>query len=381
MNEAARAFSRGVEDLAAGGREFAEMYDRVQTAGEFSKLDTALQEVAAGAQEKLAAAGEVPDWGESWQQETAEGVENALGQVSESRREKARTYAAEVMHKAGLEARRSYEVQRIAAARRAWKSRVDAAVAAGNVSRAQACFDEGRDIFVPEGEAESQREALGSRCQAGAWRHALQENPLEALCDWQAGRRELPSGKAEADAVMQELEETGTTLRRRLGAGCAELLLQGNAPDAASLTKAAQAGLLHYDAAARETKLSAQEETEWMRRADACAGDEDAVAEMRLRLATLPAPAEQRSRLMQYFEEGNKLPRESRRRISDVVWNVYCKGNLGCAGDAVPRSRAGRLMREGRRFLVAGDEQGLSDWLARLNERKPVWLCFEENNK
>lgn len=381
MNESARDVSRGLESLGEAGREFAEMYDRVQTAGEFSKLDTALQGVASGAQEKLNAAGEVPDWGESWQRETTEGVEKALGDVSESRREKARTYAAEVMRKAGLEARRAYEVQRIAAAREAWKSRVESAVATGNVARARACFDEGRGVFVSEGEAEAQREALGSRCQASAWHNAVQENPLETLVDWNSGRRELPAGAAEAEAVVQELEETGTTLRRRLGERCAESWLQGGTPDAPSLVKASQAGLLHYDAAARTRALSAQEETEWMRRADACGADEDAVAEMRLKLTALPAPAEQRRRLVQYFEEGRALPDETRRRISDAVWNVVCKGNLGGAGDAVPRHRAARLMREGRRLAASGDEQSLTDWLSRLNERKPVWLCFGDNNK
>lgn len=381
MNEAARAFSRGVEELAAGGREFAEMYDRVQTAGEFSKLDTALQSVAEEAQTALNAAGEVPDWTESWQRETAPGVEKALENIAESRRDKARSYAAEVMHKAGLEARRSYEVSRIAQARSAWKSRVEAAVASGNAARAEACFDEGLGVFVPQDEAEVQRASLGSRCQASLWQSAVQENPLEALCDWQEGRRELPTGKEEADAVVQELEETGATLRRRLGEGCAAALLQGGAPDEASLTKASRAGLLRYDAAARVKNLSAQEETEWMHRADACAENEDAVADMRLRLATLPAPAEQRRRLMQYFEEGRKISGDTRLRIRDAVWNVVNRGSLGCAGDAVPRHRAGRLMREGRRFVAAGDEQGLTDWLARLNDRKPVWLCFEENNK
>lgn len=381
MDEAARAYSRGLQELAEGGREFAEMYDRVQTAGEFSKLDEALQSVAADAQEKLNAAADIPDWGEYWQTETADGVEKALGNVSDARREKARTYAAEVMRKAGLEARRSYEVQRIAEARSAWNARVENAVASGNVARAQACFDEGRGVFVPEGEADNRREALSSRCQASAWMSAVQENPLEALCDWREGRRPLPTGAAEADAVMQELEETGTTLRRRLGASCAECFLQGNTPDAPSLTKAAQAGLLRYDASAREQRLSAQEETEWMRRADACSADEDAVAEMRLRLTALNAPAEQRRRLMQYFEEGRSLPSETRNRISDAVWNVVRRGSLGCAGDAVPRSRAARLMREGRRLVAAGDEQGMADWLTRLNERKPVWLCYEENNK
>lgn len=379
MNEAARAFSRGVQDLGAGGREFAEMYDRVQTAGEFSELDTALQGVAEVAQEKLNTAGNLSDWGEAWQSETAEGVEKALGHVSESRREKARSYAAEVMRKAGLEARRSYEVQRIAEARNAWKQRVESAVAAGNVARAQACFDEGQGIFVPADEAQTQREALGSRCQASVWQRAVQENPLEALTDWQEGRRALPSGKEEADAVLQELEETGSTLRRRLGEACAETILQGGTPDAGSLIRSAKAGLLQYDASARERVLSAQEATDWMRRADACAEDDDSVADMRLQLSALKIPAEQRRRLVQYFEEGRRLPSEARRRVSEAVWNVYGTGKLGCAGDTVPRRRLERLLNEGRRLLAAGDEPSLTDWLSRLKERQPVWLCFEAN--
>lgn len=381
MNEAARNVSRGLQDLSDGGREFAEMYDRVQTAGEFSKLETALQQVASAAQEKLSSAGELADWGESWQRETTLGVEQALGGVSDSRREKARTYAQEVMRKASLEAQRSYEVKRIADARSAWKARVDAAVASGNEARAKACFDEGASVFVPEGEAQAQREALGSRCLAGAWHRAVQENPLQALSDYQAGHRAMPTGAEEAAAVLQELEQTGCTLRRRLGESCSSAYLQGGVPDAASLSQAAAAGLLHYDAEARERKLSAQEETDWMRRADACAADEDAVADLRLQLAALPVPAEQRRRLVAYFEEGRRLPEEPRRRVSEAVWNAFLSGRLGCAGDVVPRRRAGQLLREGRRYLAAGDEQGLTDWLARLNERKPVWLCFEANNK
>lgn len=383
MDESARAIGRGLTEMAAVGAESAELYDRVQEQGVHTRLATALEQAVEGAREQLNKSRDPEDWNRTWEQSISPAVEQVLDTLPESRRERARGMADTMMQRAALEAQRDAELARVAESRRLWQNRVEEAVKRGDSAAAEARLEEGRDVYVPQGEMEQRRAALRSRCCAGAWSQALQQNPLTALGDWSEGRGERPE-KADAEAVQQEMSQARRDIRRRLGAEFAEGLHRGVAPAESVVQEARRAGLLesdemrlpHHDTFADSDAL------DWMRRADACEDDDDSVADMQLRLATLNTEPTRRRRLLQYFEDGRRVPHETRRDISTAVWNLYRSGRLGCMGDSMAVQRAAALMQEGRRLLHPQDGKADAEaWqqrLSALRDRKPVWVCFEQ---
>lgn len=383
MAESARALGRGIAELGAAGSEFAALYDRVQQQGEQTHLSEVIEQAAGRAQEKLSSGQSIENWSESWHKEVAPAVEQALSEVPESRRDQARQTAEKLIHRASLEAQRRYELQRVADSRHRWQQRVDEAVQRGNTAEAEARLEEGRGVFVPAGEMDDRRRSLRSRCNAARWKQDLQQDPLSALGEWNSGAAR-PEGEADVEQVQQEMSLAQRELKRRLGAEFADGLLRGESPSRASVEGAARAGLIELSERrlrGERTGLSPENEAAWMRRADACATeDEDAVADLRLQVATMNSDVAQRRRLLQYFDEGRALPAEERRRISTDVWNLYSMGKLGCCGDPVALQRAARLMREGRRALAeeAEDKGSLNRWLGSLKDREPSWVCFEQ---
>lgn len=378
MGEAARAFGRGLAAAGQGVAELMEMQERVVAQGEAAALRDELQKVAESAQQQMLEGGEIPRWEESWQQTVAPMVEPLLQKIPERRRENALRVAQETLQHASLEAQRQYEVGRLTKARQQWESRVQEAVQRGDAPSAVRRLEEGRDVFVPEGEMESRRKTVESRCCTAGWRSRLQEDPVGALTAWRGEDAARPADEADTRALGEEMAAAGVAMRRKLGEEFSQRVMQGAAPTPESVQGAVAAGLMHPQEKKRQPRpLSARDEAEWMRRADEGEGDEDSVAALRLQLATLPAPLSQRRRLMAYLEEGHALPQDSRREMSAELWNLYRKGAFGCAGDAVPQQRLCRLLKESRRLLAEGNAEATSAWLNSLRAKETPWLCFE----
>lgn len=378
MGEAARAFGRGLAAAGQGVAELMEMHERVVAQGEMAALRDDLQKVAENAQQQLAENGPADNWEESWQQTVAPMVEPLLQKIPERRRESALRVAQETMQRASLDAQRRHEVARLTAARRQWETRVQEAVRRGDEKTAQQHLEEGREIFVPEGEMESRRKAVASACCSSQWRSQLQADPVGALTAWRAADARQPENEADAHALREEMAEAGLALRRKLGEEFSQGLMQGVPPTPEAVQGAVAAGLLQkQEKPAKLRSLSAREEAEWMRRADECEADDDSLAALRLQVATLPAPVPQRRRLMAYLEEGRTLPREELRAAGAELWQLYRKGTFGCTGDAVPQQRLCRLLKESRRRLAEGDAEATAAWLKSLRSKETPWLCFE----
>lgn len=378
MGEAARAFGRGLAAAGQGVAELMEMQEQVVARGELATLRDEVQKVAESAQQQMAEGDPVENWAESWQQTVAPMVEPLLRNIPERRKENALRVVQETLQRASLEAQRQHEVGRLTAARRQWETRVSDAVQRGDEKTALSRLEEGREIFVPEGEMDARRKDVASGCCSSAWRSQLQDDPVGALAAWRAEGARHPEKESDAHALREEMAEAGQTLRRKLGEEFSQTLLQGLPPAPEAVQGAVAAGLL--PAPEQETKLrplSARDEAEWMRCADECEADEDSVAALRLRLATLPAPVPQRRRLMTYLEESRALPQAPRRELSAALWELYRRGTFGCAGDGVPQQRLCRLLGESRRLLAEGDAEATTAWLNSLRSKETPWLCFK----
>lgn len=378
MGDAARAFGRGLAAAGQGAAELMEMQERVVAQGEMAALRDDLLKVAESAQQQIAENGPADNWEESWQQTVAPMVEPLLQKIPERRRESAVRLAQETLHRASLEAQRRHEVGRLTQARQQWEARVAGAVQRGDAKAALSRLEEGREIFVPEGEMDSRRRRVESRCCTEQWRTRLQDDPVGALTAWRAEDALRPRDEADCRELNDALAETGALLRRKLGEEFSQTLSQGLAPAPEAVQGAIAAGLLPWhEKKASKVTLSAREEAEWMRRADDCEPDEDSLAALRLQLATLPAPVPQRRRLMAYLEESCALPQEPRRELSSALWELYRRGAFGCAGDTVPQRRLCRLLNESRRLLAENDAEATSAWLKSLRAKESPWLCFE----
>lgn len=378
MGEAARSFGRGLAAAGEGVAKLMEMQEGVVARGEAAALRDEVQKVADNARQQMEQGGDIDNWEESWQQTVAPMVEPLLQKIPERRRDHAVQVVRETLQQASLEAQRQYEVGRLSQARQQWEARVSAAVQRGDRKAAVSRLEEGRDVFVPEGEMESRRKSVESGCCAAAWRSRLQEDPVGALTAWRREEAPRPENEADLRAVKDELAESGRALRRQLGSEFASTVLQGLPPAPEAVKGARAAGLLEPEEASPTARpLSSRAEAEWMRRVDEMEGDEDSVAAMQLSLATLPAPVSQRRRLMTYLEQSRTLPQDARRGLSTELWNLYRKGAFGCAADAVPQQRLCRLLTEGRRLLAAGDAEATSAWLKTLQSKETPWLCFE----
>lgn len=377
MGETAHAFGRSLAAVGAGVQEMMRMHERVVAKGENAALQDGLQQVVQQAQQQMLNGETVPNWEESWQQTVSPMVEPLLEKIPESRREEALRVAQETLQRASLDTQRQYEVGRLNKARRQWESRVETAVKAGQEKEAISRLEEGRDVFVPEGEMEARRSKVQSLSRAESWRARLQQDPLAALTAWRSGEGERPEEEADEQAVASEMAAAHGALRRRLGAEYAQSVMQGVPPSEASVAGAVSAGLWEPEDTGALHRLTAQEELDWMHRAEECGDDEDAHAALQLRLATLPAPLPQRRRLMTYLETNRALPSEPRRALQTELWNLYRNGAFGCVGDAVPQQRMARLMQEGNRLLAEGDAKGTAAWLNVLRRTEKTWLCFE----
>lgn len=377
MGEAARAFGRGLAAAGQGVAELMEMHEQVVAQGEMATLRDELQKVAENAQQQMAENGDAEQWETSWQQTVAPMVEPLLQKIPERRREHAWQLAQETLQRASLEARRQHEVGRLTAARQQWEARVREAETRGDAKSALSRLEEGREIFVPEGEMEARRRRVESRCCSSSWHARLQEDPVGALTAWRAEGAQHPEDETDARALREEMAAAGISLRRQLGEELAQTVLRGTAPAPEVVQGAVSAGLMPPQQTGRNRNLSPRDEAEWMRRADECEADEDSLAALRLQLATLPAPVAQRRRLLSYLEESRSMPQEPRRQLSAELWELYRKGAFGCAGDEVPQQRFCRLLNEGRRLLAEGDAEATGAWLRSLRAKQTPWLCFE----
>lgn len=378
MGEASRSFGRGLAAAGEGVAKLMEMQEGVVARGEAAALRDEVQKVADNARLQMEQGGDIDNWEESWQQTVAPMVEPLLQKIPERRRDHAVQVVRETLQQASLEAQRKYEVGRLTQARQQWEARVTDAVQRGDSKTAVSRLEEGRDVFVPEGEMENRRKSVESGCCAAAWRSRLQEDPVGALTAWR--REDAPRPEAEPDlrAVKEEVAASGLSLRRRLGGEFAATVLQGLPPTPEAVKGARAAGLLESpDKEESEHPLSSRTEAEWMRRMDDMEGDEDSVAAMQLKLATLPVPVPQRRSLMRYLEQSRSLPQDARRDVSGELWKLFRKGAFGCAEDAVPQQRLCRLLRESRRLLAEGDADATTAWLNSLQPKETPWLCFE----
>ena len=378
MGEAARSFGHSLMAATESGQKMMEMHERVVARGETAALKEGLQNAAEQVNQKLLENPPAQDWEGMWQQEMMPMADALLEKIPEHRRENALRVTQETLQRAALDFRRQYEANRLNEARRQWQESVDGAVKRGDTKTAVSRLEEGREIFVPEGEMDSRRRAVTSNCCSTSWRSQLQNDPVAALTAWRAADAERPELVADRRALENEMAEAGMTMRRRLGEEFSQSLLQGLPPAPEAVQGAVAAGLMEEGKKTpRLTHLSARDEAEWMRRADECEADEDSLAALRLQLATLPAPVPQRRRLMSYLEQSRTLPQEERRSLSGELWNLYRQGVFGCAGDSVPQQRLCRLLNESRRLLAEGDAEATTAWLDSLRTKETPWLCFK----
>lgn len=377
MDETARSFSRSLESVGEDVGQMMKMHERIVVRGENAALQDGVGKVATQVKNTLLNAPSVPDWDAAWNDAVAPLVEPLLEKIPEHRRDDARRYVQEQLQHASLNAHREREIKELQDARLRWQSGVHSAAKQGDAKTALLRLEEGRDVFVPEGEMDSRRREVQSLCLAEGWRRRLQNDPVSALADWRTGETTRPAEESDRRSLCREMAAAHCSLRRQLGSEYAQNVLQGVPPSADSVAGAVKAGLVEPASSAPLRALSAREELDWMRRAEDCGADADAHADLQLRLATLAAPLPQRRRLMEYLETNRTLPRDARRELQAELRNLYANGAFGCVGDAVPQQRMVRLMQEGNRLLAEGDAETTATWLNGLRHPETTWLCFE----
>lgn len=204
MGEAARSFGRSLMAATESGQKIMEMHERVVSRGETAALKEGLQNAAEQVKQKMLENPPAQDWEGMWQQEMMPMADALLEKIPEHRRGEALRVTQETLQRAALDFRRQYEVSRLNDARRQWQESVDHAVKRGDTKTAVSRLEEGREIFVPEGEMESRRKAVASNCCSAAWRTQLQNDPVGTLTAWRAEEAERP----ELEADRQCVEET-----------------------------------------------------------------------------------------------------------------------------------------------------------------------------
>ena len=374
-----QAFGQGLAGALHGAAELAGAMQRVSSTGSEAdvagRLEAIAQETADELRDKP-----VRDWDYSWQQAYEPRLHQMLAGLDSDAREQARRMSPTYSAHHSLRARRAAEVERIRHARRRWQERVESAVQQGDAEAARRWLEQGNGVFVPAAQLPQQLESVESRSLCARWQQQMQQNPAQALADWNAPGAARPTREEELRQLRPRMEQARRELESALALQLAAAVEQGEPPDEAALEQAAAAGVLPQEwlAAHRRTPqpLAVADTCDWLRRIDERAAGDDArlVAE----IALSPIPTEERRLLLRRVQSTADLPPQQRAGISRALWALYHAGRFGCPGDAAALRCLGRLQDEAlqRQQTTPGDKE-LRSWLETLQQSDEHWLCYQ----
>lgn len=374
-----RVLGKEVADAGRGLATLAPAIAQVAHAGQSADAAAMLDEIG---RETAAELMELPvrDWDYSWSQAYGSRVQEMLSQFTGEEREEARRLSEVYGARYSLEGRRNLELERIRQSRRLWQEQVESAVQRGDSESACAWVEQGRGVFVPEGEMQQTLRSTRSRSLQSTWQQKLQQNPHGALEAWQRPDAGKPEGEEELRSLENQVQQTRADLFSQLAEQLSSAVELGEEPDSRGLERAVAAGVIPAEQVKAQHPRRALETAElcnWMRRIDERTAAED--PQLKIDIATAPIPPEQRQLLLQRVRTTASLPPGYSHNASRTLWNLYRRGHFGCPGDEQAMRCLGRLQEEAVQRLASRPEKETASWLEQLCHSEDDWVCFDSN--
>ena len=368
--------------ISSAGKEAAEMVqarEKVEQAGDLAGFYGRLQDAVTEAGEELRERDNVRDWDYAWKEACTPRVQEALKEVPYESREAARQLATAYTAAASLEQRRDAELERISGARDQWRQQLDAAVQQGDEQQAARWLEQGRGVFVPEGDMEGTRKDVQSRASLSRWRAFMQRQPMQTLRDMNAEDAPLPQGETERQTLKDEAEQTRRNLQTEAATQMSNEIQQDRESPVEWVQEAREAGVISDEQAnaARQPRraMTQSQRCDWLRRIDECPTEEESA--LRLDICMAPHTLENRRELLRHLDAASVLPQEERREMSRRLWSMYRNGRFGTPGDNIACARMASLQRSAQQLLANGDAKALAAWMDERRNEGDRWVCHQ----
>lgn len=366
--------------ISSAGKEAAEMLkarEQVEQAGDLAGFYGRLQDAVAEAGEEMRGRGNVRDWDYAWKEACTPLVQEALKEVPYESREAARQLAAAYTAAASLEHRRDAELERISGAREQWRQQLDAAVQQGDEQQAAQWLEQGRGVFVPEGDMEGTRRDVQSRASLSRWRALMQQQPMQTLRDMKAEDAPLPQGETERQVLKDEAEQARRNLQTETATQMSNDIQQDRESSVEWVREARDAGVISAEQAyaARQPRraMTQRQRCNWLRRIDECTMEDESA--LRLDICMAPHTLEDRRDLLRHLDAASALPQEERQETSRRLWSMYRNGRFGTPGDDMACTRMASLQRSAQQLLANGDAKALAAWMNERRNEGNRWVC------
>ncbi len=374
-----RVLGKEVADAGRGLASLAPAIAQVAHAGHSADAAAMLDEIG---RETAAELMELPirDWDYSWSQAYGLRVQEMLSQFTGEEREEARRLSEVYGARYSLEGRRNLELERVRQSRRRWQEQVESAVQRGDSEAACEWVEQGRGVFVPEGEMQQTLRSTRSRSLQNTWQQLLQQSPHDTLAAWQRPDAGKPEGEEELRSLENQMRQTRASLFSLLAEQLSAAVELGEEPDSRELERAVAAGVIPADQLKGPHPRRALETAElcnWMRRIDEHTAAEE--PQLKIDIATAPIPAAQRQQLLQRVRTTANLPPGICRNASRTLWSLYRSGRFGCPGDEQAMQCLGRLQEESLLRMATRPEKETASWLEQLCHSEDDWVCFDSN--
>lgn len=382
----AEKVGEGVSSVLLGSAELVRGQEQVQQTGELAAFSDRLRTIGDETRAELADCN-VKDWDYAWRAASEPRLAEAVAELPPAARQAGMELAQAYNKQAAVEALRDRSVQSLEKARGQWRDRVERAVGQGDDAQAQQWLEQGRGVFIPEGEVEEAMKDASSRACLSRWRRGLQQDASGTLKHWSsAAAEDLPTGEKERQQLSDLMGGARRSAQKTLAQHVSQELQAGRDIPPEIWQQAQSTGLLSSTQYQRVSTghprdLSPADACLWFRRVDEVEDNDDARHELRMEICTSPLPVARRSELLKRLDSGASVNREDRLALSRHLWNLYNRGAFGCPGDAPACRYMANLQQQGLQLLAGEGVDAAARWVESRRRCDGRWVCFSDSRK
>lgn len=376
----------GISSVLLGSAELVQGQERVQQTGELAAFSDRLRTIGDETRAELSDC-DIKDWDYAWRAASEPRLAEAVAELPPAARQAGMELAQAYNRQAAVEALRDRSVQSLEKARGQWNNRVERAVEQGDDAQAHQWLEQGKGIFIPEGQEEETMREASSRACLSRWRHGLQQDTPGTLERWRsAAAGDLPTGEKERRQLSDLMNNARHAAQKTLAQHVSQELKEGRDIPSEIWQQAQSAGLLsgaQYQrlSSNRPADLSPADACLWFRRVDEVEDNDDARHELRMEICTSPLPVARRGELLNRLDNGTAVNRGDRLALSRRLWNLYTRGAFGCPGDAPACRQMADLQRQGLELLAGEGVDAAARWLESRRRCDGRWVCFSDSRK
>ncbi len=376
----------GISSVLLGSAELVRGQERVQQTGELAAFSDRLRTIGDETRAELSDCN-VKDWDYAWRAASEPRLAEAVAELPPAARQAGMELARAYNRQAAVEALRDRSVKSLEKARGQWHDRVERSVGQGDDTQALQWLEQGKGVFIPEGEVEEAMKDATSRACLSRWRQGLQQDATGTLERWEsAAAEDLPTGEKERRQLSDLMGGARRSAQKTLAQHASQELQAGRDIPSETWRQAQSAGLLskaQYKRliAGSPRDLSPADACLWFRRVDEVEDNDDARHELRMEICTSPLPVARRGELLKRLDSGASVNREDRLTLSRHLWNLYNRGAFGCPGDAPACRHMANLQRQGLEILAGEGTDAAARWVESRRHCDGRWVCFSDSRK